>query len=825
MFVIKLIKNNYRMKSRLRILALLFFSIILTIFSTAQKTAIHQEPVKTYRMGLELLNKQKYSAAQQKFDELIKNDGYGNYGIKSNAEYYGAICAFELFNRDAEFKLSSFIHNNPTHTRVKHAYFQLGKFEYRNRKYRAAIKNFTKTDVFELDNDELAEYHFKMGYSHFKLKKNELAKESFYEVKDKNSKYSSPATYYYSHIAYDEGNYETSLKGFQKLSTDANFRSIVPFYIIQIYFIQEKYNKLLEIAPPLLETASAKRIPEINRMIGESYFRTSEYKESIPFLKKYHESSNKKISRADKYQLGFAFYMTNDYKEALENLKQVADSRDSLAQNAHFIMADCYLKSDQRKFAANAFYSAYKLPFDPEIKENSLFNYAKLSYELGYDPYSEAIKAMKNYIQKYPDSPRKDEAYKYLVDIAINSNNYKDALVAIQSIDYQKEGYEGKYQLINFNRAVELFNQKHYDEAIKRFKEAARITADKSIAAESIYWVAESFFRKPDYWAAKKYYKEFQVSAGAFDSPVYDMANYNLGYACFKKKEYDEAILSFRKFVTKSKDNSSQFVSDAYLRIADCYFIRKKYQEAILWYDKAIALKVVDTDYGLFQKALSLGVLLKYEEKIATLEKLIKDYPESPFVDDAAFEIGSTYLVLLDYEKSLIYFKKVNKDYPGSSYVIKSRLQTGLIYYNLNENQLALETFKKVVEDFPGTPASKEALVSIRNIYVDLNKVDDFFVYVQGLSFADVTTAQQDSITYIAAENQYLNSSCESSVESFASYLKKFPSGSYIANACYYKAECELKTNQLVDALADYQYVIRLPKSKFTEKALVKAAY
>ncbi|MCD4745056.1 MAG: tetratricopeptide repeat protein [Bacteroidales bacterium] len=809
------------------------FKIILLIFSfnacffintNAQKTAIYNNPEAEYSLAMELFNKEKYGAAQQEFVNIIETINDPLSEIRINAEYYDAICAFELFNKDAEYKLTEFIKNHPANSKVKLAYFQLGKFEYRNKKYRKAIKYFNKADLFELNNNELAEYYFKIGYSYFCTKDYEKAKEAFFEIKDKNTRYSSPANYYYAHIAYTDKNYETALIGFQKLSDDENFKSITPYYIVQIYFLQEKYDELLKTAPSLLEKATAKRVPEIARMTGESYFRTSRYEEAIPYLEKYSETSLTIISREDYYRLGYSYYKTSQYDKAIGNFQEVVNKRDSLSQNAYYHLGECYLKTKHKQFAANAFLSAYKLPFDKEIKEDALFKYAKLSYELSYDPYSEAIKALKKYLKNYPNSSRNDEAYSFLVNIAMSTKNYKDALYAIESIKNQDENLKATYQKITYYRGIELFNENNFKEAIKLFKKSIKNDIDRSISAESNYWIGECFYRLSNYWGAEKYYNEFLISPGAFSLPKYNIANYNLGYVYFKKKEYSKAITSFRKFIDKKENESQKMVCDAYLRIGDSYFINKKYDNAIAWYDKAINMNILDVDYALYQRALALGVLGRYDEKIIALQTIINEQSNSAFADDAEYELASTYLTIKNNEKALIHFKEIVEKYPSSSYEKKSRLKIGLIYYNNGENDLALNTFKKIVDDYPATPESNEALVSIRNIYVDINKVDDFFIYVQGLSFADVTTSGQDSITYIAAENLYMNGNCKSSVKAFENYIENFPEGIFLVNANYYKAECELKIDSLQQALQGYNFVINKPKSNFTENSLLKAA-
>ena len=73
--------------------------------------------------------------------------------------------------------------------------------------------------------------------------------------------------------------------------------------------------------------------------------------------------------------------------------------------------------------------------------------------------------------------------------------------------------------------------------------------------------------------------------------------------------------------------------------------------------------------------------------------------------------------------------------------------------------------------------------MSIRNIYVDQNQVDSFFVYVKNIPFANITNAAQDSISYVAVENRYMSGDCDKSVAGFDDYIRKFPEGIFITRS------------------------------------------
>lgn len=88
--------------------------------------------------------------------------------------------------------------------------------------------------------------------------------------------------------------------------------------------------------------------------------------------------------------------MTKDFLRAIPYFEKITNAKDSLAQNSAYHLADCYIKLNDRLKAKNAFYNAYQLDFNKSITEDALFSYAKLSYELDFNPYAEAEKVLPN---------------------------------------------------------------------------------------------------------------------------------------------------------------------------------------------------------------------------------------------------------------------------------------------------------------------------------------------------------------------------------------------------------------------------------------------
>jgi TolA-binding protein len=807
----------------------IFIFLCLTAFLLpaglhAQRTQVYDNPLADYQQALELYNKGMYGAARHLFAKTIERIDDRQSTIRSNSEYYVAISAVELFHPDAEKLLTDFIFNHPTHSLQGTASFQMGNLQYRKRNYQDAIHWYSRVDLWDLNADQRVELQFKTGYSHFMNENYEQAKQFFFNIRDPQSVYFAPANYYYGHISYTEGNYETALIYFQKLKSDSNFGPIVPYYITHIYFLQRKYDELIAYAPTVLADASTRRAADISRMIGDAHYHKGQFAEAIPFLEEYQKQSRARITREDHYQLGFAYYQANHFEKAVSSFEKVTPNvQDSLAQNAYYHLADAYLKTNQRRSARNAFLAAHRMEFIPEITQNSLFNYAKLSFELAMNPFNEAILAFQKYVQTYPNSPQREEAYRHLIDLYVTSRNYKDALTSIEALNINTPVLRSAYQRIAYYRGIEQFNNGDFAGATESFQKSLRFPENRTIRAQAMFWEGEANYRLNQYAKAVEIHERFQLLQGAFSLPEYNMSHYTIGYSHFKQRNFPLAISAFRKFI---QDRNVELIhrNDALLRIGDSYFITADYNAAVDFYDRAIALNSRDVDYAMFQKALAQGVTGRFDAKITTLRDLLRRFPNTNYADNARFELANTYVIQDNNQMALQFYNEVITRHPNSSYVKTAMLKSGLIYYNQNQDDRALTIFRQVVEKYPGTSESQDALVSIRNIYVAMNKVDEYVSFTRNLGFANVSVAQQDSLTYIAAETRYMQGDCQNAARSFDNYIEKFPRGIFSLNAHFYKAECDFRANDFQRALASYRHVLDRPKSKFSENAALRAA-
>ena len=818
--------NSQQVMKRIHVFGSFCVLIFLSLALNAQRTAFYTDQDAVYKQALELFDKQQFASAQKSFQEYAVTAK--NPLLKSDAQYYAAACGIELFNKDSEWLMRQFIQNNPSSNKLNSGYFYLGKSNFRKKKYKETLLYFEKVDTYRLEKEQVSEFRFKRGYSFLQTAQDEKARDDFYEIKDVDNKYASLANYYYSHLAYKEKKYEIALQGFNRLVGNQDFGSAVPYYITQIYFIQGKFDKVVKEAPKLLaDSANIQKESEINRMIGESYFNLKDYANALQYLKKTELGSG--MNAQGNYVLGYCYYKTNDYAKAAVNFQKATEPKDSLSQSAWYHLADCYVKQNEKLKAKNAFYSAYQLNFDKKITEDALFSFAKLSYELDFSPYNDAVKSFSRYLKEYPQSPRREECYTFLINVYSTTKNYEQAIKSIETLGAIDPILKVTYQKLIYFKGVESFNNNDLDEAEKQFKKSLAQNSDMRLNALNQYWLGEISYIRKDYSTAIDAWKKFQVTDGAPQLQEYDLSNYALGYAYFQRKDkedYSNANISFRKFLLSKNKYDVNKVTDATIRAADCYFMNRDFIQASEYYKTAIDLNKMDVDYALYQKALCDGLSKKYNEKITELQQIEKKYPASPYLSASLNEIAETYYNnLKDYENAITYYERILSNYPNSSFAANCNAQLGNIYYERKQDDKAFLYYDKFVKADSKSDAAKDILEAIKKIYEAKGDVEGMEKYFASIG-NPLSENQLEKASYIAAYDAfYTQKNCDLALPKWEAYIAKFPNGKYITEAQFNSAECAYSKNLFEKAISGYLYVIEKPRGIYSEVSLAKTTY
>ncbi len=794
----------------------LFFLILTATFATAQRSAIYTNELADFDRAVNLFKNSQYQSAQVLFDK-IKFENVSN-DVKADCAYYSANCGIRLDQPGADEAMENFVENYPTSPKQNQAFKEVAQYYFDQGKYPQAMEWFDKVDESSLTREEREKFSFQKGYVLFSSGKKKEATPYFNAVVN-SKEYGSQAKYYLGFMSYEADDYKKATQYFDEVSGEEKYKEKLSYFQADMNFKLGNFQKSIDLGQAAMAKSNAMEKSELNKIIGESYFNLKQYDKAIPYLNDY-KGRKGKWSNTDYYQLGYAYYQQKDYENAITQFNKIISGADFVAQNAYYHLGESYLKTNKKQQALNAFKNASEMQFDAKIQEDALYNYAKLSYDIG-NSYQSVPAVLTAFVEKYPASANRQEIESLLIDSYISSKNYKEALSLLE----KNKNYANRqaYQKVTFYRGLELYTDGKYQEALAMFKKSIAEQKDAKFTARGIFWKGETEYTLENFNDALISFKQFTGFAEAKPTPEFKNINYNIAYAYFKKKEYEQAAESFEAQIANNPSDKLR-LNDSYLRLGDSRFVTAKYWPAMDAYNKAIDLKGIDADYAAFQKAISYAFVGKNEKKIEDLNSFLTTFPKSKYRDDAMFELGNTYVNEKKTDLAIKIYDRLISEFKDGTYAVRALLRQGLLYYNTGNENGALTKFKKIASDYPKTPEALEAVATARNIYVDQGKVDEYASWVRTLDFVQVTDADLDNDTYEAAEKQYLQNNSKAAISALSNYVSKFPNGLHSLNANFYLAQLYFADGQETKAIPSYEAVIARTRSEFTEQSLARLA-
>lgn len=746
--------------------------------------------------------------------------------VAGDKEYSRVCREYELKGEDSIGLLQAYLdkypdsrHKNSVVSMMASAYFEEGK-------YKEAIAMFQSCDLEALSDKERDESALRLATSYLKEDNLREATVWFTLLKEVSAVYHDDAVYNLAYIDYVEKRYDKALKSFQSLQNDAVYAALVPYYIGEIYLLKGNYQQARTLAKAYLEQYPAKKdVPQMERILGEACFGLNDYQGAISPLERYRGMVSRPQRKA-MYELGMSYYYTGVYSKAAATLGETTSVNDALSQNAYLHMGLAYLNLKERNQARMAFEQAANFNFDPKVKEQALYNYALCIHETSYSPFAESVTVFERFLNEFPNSPYTERVNDYLIEVYMNTRSYEAALKSIAKIEHPGARIMEAKQKILFRLGTQAFANAGFQAAIDYFNKSLSIGQyNQTAKADAYFWRGESYYRLDRFREAGDNYRQYLEFATNKNGQEYGLALYNLGYTYFKQKNYASAETWFTRFVDRGNANERAMQADAYNRIGDCYFYERRFEPARLNYARAVEIDPSLGDYSLYQEAFVRGLQRDYNGKIQTLNRLISDYPESQYMDDALYEQGRAFVQMEDNANAIARFNILVQKFPESNMARRAANEIGLLYYQDDKYPEAIQAYKQVIAKYPGSEEARLAQRDLKSIYIDLNKVDEYANFASTIpGGANFDVNERDSLTYVAAERVYMRGDINEARNSFTRYLQTFPEGAFSLNANYYIGLIDYNQKAYESAAGHLDKVLEYPNNKYSEDAMLISA-
>ena len=458
-----------------------------------------------------------------------------------------------------------------------------------------------------------------------------LVKTGYYREAEKlfssllgSQEFGNPSRYYLAYLRYVDGDYDEAYKAFTKL-LNVPYRELeAEYYLNQIDFKRGEYQKVARTSERLLTPDIPDQLlPETMRVGGISFFKIGDKTTARNILSRYVDLLGGGAEISALYTLGSIHYDDGNYKEALPLFTSVTDYPGPLAQSAWLYIGQIHMKNGDAEAAALAFDKAAGENWDDGVTQAAAYNLAVSSTRGSSLPFSDAAKAMENFVDTYPNSPYSTKLTTYLANAYYGKRNYEEALRQVDRLTHPDASTNAMRQKILYQLGVKRLQQNKLNEAIGYLKDASNPSSpDKTVAAQAEIWLGDAYYEKKDYQASAKAYEQALASGNAGVNTA--LANYNLGYAYMKMKNYSKAETAFGKAIS-NKGLAANQLTDAELRRADCLYYTGKYSDALALFRKVKKKGGQSGAFAAIREADILGRDGDLTQKTVILEGVVND--------------------------------------------------------------------------------------------------------------------------------------------------------------------------------------------------------
>jgi len=199
----------------------------------------------------------------------------------------------------------------------------------------------------------------------------------------------------------------------------------------------------------------------------------------------------------------------------------------------------------------------------------------------------------------------------------------------------------------------------------------------------------------------------------------------------FESEDYKRAIAEFQKMIKHYP--LSKLTSEAQFYLGLCYENTGEYYRAFENYQLVIDKypytervgEIIEREYrignlfytGQKAKILGMAILPAKGKAVEILSKVVENAPYGKYADIAQYKLGQCYIEMQDYINAALAFKEIIENYPKSPLVDDAKYQIAICAasstsgpeYNEEDTDKAIKEFRDFVKRYPDSSMEKEA--------------------------------------------------------------------------------------------------------------------
>ncbi|MBN2019516.1 MAG: tetratricopeptide repeat protein [Sedimentisphaerales bacterium] len=355
---------------------------------------------------------------------------------------------------------------------------------------------------------------------------------------------------------------------------------------------------------------------------------------------------------------------------------------------------------------------------------------------------SRAKEAFDKLVKDFSGHPDLPETLYYVARRYEWADKYEDA----KAVYYQQmtkghhdSPYTGKAKLgVARTNVLSLIMSQNNVRAKKAFDKLAADFSGHPDLPDTLYWIARRYEWADKYEDAKSVYQQLTQSVSDDDPNWADRSK--LGFAranilsLILSRKYDQAKDALNKLFTEDFSNHPDF-PDALYWIAERYKWSGRYEDAKNFYQQIIqnyprSSFANRAKLGISRADVQLRIRSDDSDAKKSFDKLVADFNDHPDLPETLYWVAEKYSLSDKYEEEKAVYERILQNYPDSPYAGKAKLglaRANILFLILSQNyDQAKDDFNQLLAgDFAGHPDFPATLHSIARRYEWARKYED----------------------------------------------------------------------------------------------------
>jgi len=794
-------------------IACLFLVFVLGTVGNVDAQRAPERAETTYTAALKLFHEGLFEQASNAFSSF--RNRYPQHLNAPDALYFEAESMMATGREEEAINLfTTFQQRYPVHPLAFQARLALGKHFFEKKDYPRALTTLGDVLVENPPPEDAAKALYWMGESSFHLNRLDEARAFYQRVADEypNSSTAPAAAYAIAYTEVRQKNYDGAARAFEHLAEHfpgSQYASNIGLALGEVYYELGDYRRTVGEINRRMPNLGNEAKERARFLLAESYNQLRDSQNAIVHYRHFTEGDpNGPYFRRAVYGLAWNYYREKAYQWAAEQFDRAAKNHvDDLAGEATYYAAVNWKMADDDAKALERFAKVPDQWPELEMADHALYELGMTFYQLRR--WKEANAAFINLIKSYPETKLMGDALYQAGNTFVALGNFDSALDNFDRAVSLDAAPVSLKQEIVFQKAWLLYRIRDYKKARPAFLALYNQNKSGPRAGEALFWAAESSFQVGKLAESATLFQRYVAN---FSSEKHiDAAHYALGWAYFKQNNYAQAIPELQQFLDRYRDTSEDipYRLDAQLRLADSYYALKRFPEAIRIYTQVAA---GGEDYALYQIGQAYSNSGDAFQAIITFRKLLVDYPQSDYRQEAQYSLGYLYFQNQEYERAEQEYSSLIEDYPRDPLAAKAQYSIGDALFNAGNFEASVAAYQKVLERYPNSPFVADAATSIQYALIAMDDEERARQIIDDFSAKHPNSPVVDELHFRQAEAKFQSGQTAEARLAFQQFVRTAKSTKLLPEAYYYlgsiysdagkEQEAETYLRQVVDKFA-----------------------